>query len=287
MDTRRLGRTGHMSSIIVLGVAALWNIGQDEADAAIEKAVNYGVNHFDFSPSYGDAEVRIGSWLMKSKKKVFLGCKTRERGKNQAWESINRSLETLQVDSFELFQLHGVDDTETLNVVLGPGGALEALLKAKEQKMVRFIGITGHRPFVHIDALNRFDFDTVMFPLNRVHAAHRDDWNNYLPLLEIARQRDVGVMAIKSIAKRPWEENRSYRTWYEPFEDQTDIDRAVHWVLKKDGIFLNTSSDIHLLPKILDAASRFKEGPPDEEMKALISQLDMKPIFDGRNLLME
>lgn len=187
METRRLGKTEHMSSIIALGGAALWQIEQDEADAAIEMAINCGMNHIDVSPTYGLAEKLLGSWLTRHERSIFIACKTRERGKTEAWDGLQKSLETLKVDHFDLFQLHSVDDIETLNVALGSGCALEAILEAKEQGMVRFIGITGHRPYIHIEALNRFDFDTVMFPLNRVHIAHRNDWNNFLPLLRIAR----------------------------------------------------------------------------------------------------
>jgi len=273
METRRLGKTEHMSSIIALGGAALWEIDQDVADAAIEIAIEHGVNHIDVSPIYGQAEKRIGSWLARSKKKVFLACKTRERGKTEAWDSLQRSLETLKVDSFDLFQLHGVDDIETLNVALGSEGALEAIFEAKRQGMVRFIGITGHRPYVHNEALNRFDFDTVMFPLNRVHAAHRNDWNNFLPLLKIARQKDVGVMAIKSIAKRPWEgTSRSYHTWYEPFDEVAEIEKSLWYTLSQDIDTAVMSGDLQLWSKIIDAAERFKPLN-EEEQKEVVSQV--------------
>ncbi|MFC2016778.1 aldo/keto reductase, partial [Chloroflexota bacterium] len=275
---------GHMSSIIALGGAALWQIKQAEADVAIEMAIDHGVNHFDFSPTYGQAEIRIGSWLRRSKKKVFLGCKTRERGKNQAWEGLKRSLERLQVDHFDLFQLHGVDDTETLNVVLGPGGALEALLEAKEQKLIRFIGITGHRPFVHLDALNRFNFDTVMFPLNRVHAAHRDDWNNFLPLLEIAHQKDVGVMAIKSIAKRPWEANRSYRTWYEPFDKRAEIEDSLWYTLSQDICTAVMPGEIQLWSIVIGTAERFKPMDAKEQEGAVLKVMQYQPLVAPRRV---
>jgi len=184
MEKRRLGKTEHMSSVLTFGSAALWQVTQAEADSAIELAIEHGVNHFDVSPRYGQAEMRLGPWMEKHHKEVFLACKTTERSKARAWESIKRSLETLRVDYFDLYQFHGVNDLETLNVILSPGGALEAVLEAKEQGLVRHIGITGHRPAVHVEALNRFQFDTVLFPISRVLAAHRNDYTDFIVLLE-------------------------------------------------------------------------------------------------------
>jgi aryl-alcohol dehydrogenase-like predicted oxidoreductase len=175
MEKRRLGKTGHMSSVLTFGGAAIGQVSQQEADAAIELAVKHGVNHFDVAPTYGEAELRLGPWMEKNRNEIFLGCKTTERSKAGAWESLQHSLERLRVKHFDLFQFHGVNDLETLNAILGPGGALEAVLEAREQGLVHYIGITGHRPFVQVEALNRFPFDTVLFPLNRVLAARRND----------------------------------------------------------------------------------------------------------------
>ncbi len=183
------------------------------------------------------------------------------------------------MDSFDLFQLHGVDDIETLNVALGSGGALEAILEAKKQGMVRFIGITGHRPYVHNEALNRFDFDTVMFPLNRVHTAHRNDWNNFLPLLRIARQKDVGVMAIKSIAKRPWEgTSRLYRTWYEPFHEAAEIEKSLWYTLSQDIATAVMPSDLQLWPMVIDAAKRFQPLNEEEQKEVVAQVTQYQPI---------
>lgn len=238
MEKRRLGKTEHMSSILIFGSFALFRISQKAADAALEMALENGINHVDVSPLYGDAEKHLGSWFKRNGKKFFLGCKTHERRKAGAWESLKRSLDTLKVDSFDLFQLHGVDDAKTLDTILGPGGAMEAVLEAKEQGLLRFIGITGHNPPAHNAALRRFDFDTVMFPLNRVHAVHPTDWNNYAPLLKTARQKDVGVMAIKSVAKQAWESRQAnshgYNTWYEPFDDAAEIEKSLWFILSQD-----------------------------------------------------
>jgi aryl-alcohol dehydrogenase-like predicted oxidoreductase len=280
MEKRRLGKTGHMSSIITFGSAALWQVSQAEADAAIELAIEHGVNHFDVAPSYGEAEMRLGPWMQKHHKEVFLACKTTERGKTGAWESIKRSLELLKADYFDLFQFHGVNDLETLNVVLGPMGALEAVLEAKEQGLVRHIGITGHRPFLQIEALNHFDFDTLLFPVNCVLAAHRNDFNDFLPLLEIARQKDVGTIGIKAITKRPWEAAmRMYRTWYEPFDEQEEIDKSL-WYALSQGI--NTAAmpaDLHLWPLVIDAAERFRVLDTREQEETISEVKQYKPIF--------
>jgi len=218
--------------------------------------------------------------MQKHHKEVFLACKTTERGKTGAWESIKRSLELLKADYFDLFQFHGVDDLETLNVVLGPMGALEAVLEAKEQGLVRHIGITGHRPFVQIEALNHFDFDTLLFPVNCVLAAHRNDFNDFLPLLEIARQKDVGTIGIKAITKRPWEAAmRMYRTWYEPFDEQEEIDKSL-WYALSQGI--NTAAmpaDLHLWPLVIDAAERFRVLDTREQEETISEVKQYKPLF--------
>ena len=280
MEKRRLGKTEHMSSIITFGSAALWEVSQVEADAAIELAIEHGVNHFDVAPSYGEAEVRLGPWMQKHHKEVFLACKTTERGKTGAWESIKRSLELLKVDYFDLFQFHGVNDLETLNVVLGPMGALEAVLEAKEQGLVRHVGITGHRPFVQIEALNRFEFDTILFPVNRVLAAHRNDFNDFLPLLEIARQKDVGTIGIKAITKRPWEAAmRMYRTWYEPFDEQEEIDKSLWYALSQGITTAAMPADLRLWPLVIDAAERFRVIDKREQEEAISEVKQYKPIF--------
>ncbi len=280
METRRLGKTGHMSSIIALGGAAFWQISQDDADTAIDMAVGHGINHIDVAPLYGQAEIRIGSWLERNRPKIFLACKTRERGKLGAWEGIKRSLDKLKVDSFDLFQLHGIDDAETLNVVLGSGGALEAILEAKEQGLVRFVGITGHRPYIHIEALHRFDFDTVMFPLNRVHTAHLNDWNNFFPLLEIAKEKDVGVIAIKSIAKRPWERtSHFYRTWYEPFDQPQEIQKSLRYTLSQAITTAVMPGDLQLWLKVISAAEEFKPLTEKEQQEVISEAVRYQPLI--------
>jgi predicted aldo/keto reductase-like oxidoreductase len=280
MEKRRLGKTGHMSSIVTFGAAALWQVNQTEADSAIEMAVSRGVNHFDVAPTYGEAEIRLGPWMEKYHHKVFLACKTQQRSKSTAWESIKRSLEKLRVDYFDLFQFHGVSDLETLNVILSPVGALEAVLEAKQQGLIRHIGITGHRPFVLCEALNRFDFETVLFPLNRVLAAHFNDFNDYRPLLDLVLQKDVGSIAIKSITKRPWEGTmHMYKTWYEPFDKLLDIQQSVDFTLSHGVTTIAMSGDLSLWPMIIEAGDNYKPMSQAAQSEAINEVKQYRPLF--------
>ena len=280
MEQRRLGKTEHMSSVLTFGSAALWQVTQAEADSAIELAIEHGVNHFDVSPRYGQAEMRLGPWMEKHHNEVLLACKTTERSKAKAWESIKRSLETLRVDYFDLYQFHGVNDLETLNVILSPGGALEAALEAKEQGLVRHIGITGHRPSVHVEALNRFQFDTVLFPISRVLAAHRNDYTDFIVLLEVAGQKDVGTIGIKALAKRPWQAAmHMYRTWYEPFSEQEEIDKSIWYVLSQGITTAAMPADLSLWTLVIDAAERFRAMDAQKQEAAVSEVRRYRPIF--------
>jgi aryl-alcohol dehydrogenase-like predicted oxidoreductase len=279
MEKRRLGKTGHMSSIVALGGAALSTVTQSEADIAISLAMEHGINHIDVAPLYGDAELCIAPWMDRHRNDFFVGCKTQARDRRTAWESIKRSLDRLRVSFFDLYQFHAVDDLETLNVVLSPGGALEAVLEARQQGLIKYIGITGHRPYVHVEALNRFDFDTVLFPLSRVHAAHINDYNNFLPLLEAAKRKDVGTIAIKAVSKRTWQSSdHTYRTWYEPFDEQADVDRSLWYTLSQGVTTLPMPSDLRLWPKVIDAAERFRPTTSKEQAAALDEVKQYQPI---------
>lgn len=288
MEKRRLGKTGHMSTILTLGGAAFWEVTEAEADAAINLAIEHGINHIDVAPRYGDAELHIGRWMPRYRKDFFLGCKTMARDKAGAWESIRRSLSRLQVDDFDLFQLHAVDDVETLDTILGPDGALEAVLEARQQGLLKYIGITGHRPGVYAKALERFDFDTVLFPLSRVHAAHFNDKNDFRPLVELAQRNDVGMIAIKAISKRLWpSKSRPFSTWYEPFDAQADIDRSLAYTLTQGVTTCPTAGDVKLWPMLIDAAERFTPLTPTEQAAALDEVAQYQPISSLREALAE
>ena len=280
MEKRRLGKTGQISSILTFGAAALGQVTQAEADKAIELAVSHGVNHFDVAPTYGEAELRLGPWMEKHRDEIFLGCKTTERSKAGTWQSLQRSLERLRVKDFDLFQFHGVNDLETLNAVLGPGGALEAVLEAREQGLVRYIGITGHRPFVQVEALNRFPFDTVLFPLNRILAARRNDYSDFSILLDQAKQKDVGMLGIKAITKRPWQGPvHNYGTWYEPFDNQDDIDKSLWYTLSQGITTAPMAGDVALWPMLLDAAERYRPMDAEEQAAAVAEVRRYQSIF--------
>lgn len=274
MEKRRLGRTGHMSTVMIFGAAAFWEISPDNAGQAIELVRARGVNHFDVAPSYGQAEERLGPWLEKHRSEIFLGCKTMERTKQGAHDKLRRSLERLRVDRFDLYQLHAVGEMAELDQALGPGGAIEAILEARDEGLLKYIGITGHgyhAPAVHAAALERFDFDTVMTPLNFVQWADPKFRADAERLLALAAQKDVGVMNIKSVTRAPWGERpHTYNTWYEPFADEADIERSIRFVLSQPVTGFASPADVRLLPAALKAAENFR--PLDaKEQDALVN----------------
>ncbi|MCH8184631.1 MAG: aldo/keto reductase [Chloroflexi bacterium] len=274
MEKRLLGRTGHHSTVVTFGTAALGRVTQDVADVAVEHILDHGVNHIDIAPTYGQAMERMAPWMPKIRDQVFLGAKTRERAKEQAWENIRSAMSRLGVESFELFQLHSVGDMESLDQVTGNGGALEALVEMRERGLTRWIGITGHGPDVprvQLEALDRFDFDTIMFPVSASMFRSREYREDAMELLEKAASRNVGVQTIKMIARGGWgERDRECTTWYDPHREQEDIDKALWWVLSNPMHTAPSAGDVTLLPKVLDAAERFSRLD-DEEMARVVS----------------
>jgi len=275
MEKRRFGRTGHMSTVAIFGAAAFWQATQAEADAAMDKVIAAGVNHIDVAPSYGLAEERLGPRLERERRRFFLGCKTMERTKAGAAAELRRSLERLRVDAFDLYQIHAVTNMEELDAATGSGGALDAIVEAREAGLTKYIGITGHgvdSPAVFLEALRRFDFDSVLFPINFVQYANPAYRRDAQELLRQCRARDVGTMIIKSITRSPWgEQPKQYGTWYRPFDDTAHIQTAVNFVLSQDVTGLCTAGDTRLLPLVLDACERFTPMGP-EEQEALIAQ---------------
>ncbi len=265
MEKRRLGRIGHMSSVIIFGAASLGEVTQDEADQSIQLALDAGVNHFDTAASYGDAELRMGPWMPKIRDRIFLATKTGDRDRDGALRSIERSLQRLQVDHVDLIQLHAVTNFEELDQCTRMGGALEAALAAKEQGLVKHIGITGHShlaPAVHLEALRRFPFETVLTPLNFILYNNAEYRQSFDALVAEMKRQDAGLMTIKAVARGPWksEDAKRYATWYEPFDDQSHIDACVSFVLSQEPVTgLASAGDVHLLPKIVDAAARYEK----------------------------
>jgi len=277
------GHTGHMSTRTIFGAAALGSVTQAEADRTMELLLERGINHIDTAASYGDAELRIGPWMRRHRNDFFLATKTGERTYEAARDEFHRSLERLQTDKVDLIQLHFLVDLEQWKVAMGPGGALEALIEAKQQGLVGFIGVTGHEVAVaerHMQSLEHYDFNSVLLPYNYPLMQNPEYAANFEKLLAMCAERDVAVQTIKSLAMGPWgDKERNRACWYAPWEDQADIDRAVHWVLGRPGIFLNTVGDIHLLPKVLDAAERFERRPSDAAMAKMAAERQAEPLF--------
>ena len=283
IERRPFGRTGHQSTVTLFGAAALARASQDEADRALEVLLRHGVNHIDTAARYGDSELRIGPWMARHRKDFFLATKTGSRSAHEAREDVHRSLERLRVDSVDLIQMHSLGHPDDWDQAMGPGGALEALVEAKAQGLVRAIGVTGHGwtiAAMHRRSLARFEFDSILLPYNFFMMQNERYREAFEQVTAICRERNVAVQTIKGIARGPWAAaERTHATWYQPLERPQDIDRAVHWVLGRPGIFLNTAGDLGLLPKVLDAASRFTRRPSDEEMTALHDGTRMSSLF--------
>jgi aryl-alcohol dehydrogenase-like predicted oxidoreductase len=283
IEKRPFGRTGHMSTATIFGGAALMRATQKDAERALEILLKYGVNHIDTAPRYDDSEILIGQWMARHRKDFFLATKTKMRTYDEARESIHRSLDRLKVDRIDLIQFHGLQHPDEWDTAMGPRGALEAAVEAREKGLVRFIGITGHGWMIaalHKRALKRFDFDSVLLPYNYLMHLNERYRGEFEEVVRMCRERKVAVQTIKSLARGPWgitSENRN--TWYQPLEEQDDIDRAVHWVLGRSDLFLNTVGDIDLLAKVLDAASRFAKRPAIEEMDAMMKKNKMSSLF--------
>jgi aryl-alcohol dehydrogenase-like predicted oxidoreductase len=283
IERRPFGRTGHHSTATLFGAAALARTTQAEADRTLELLLRHGINHIDTAARYGDSELRIGPWMARHRKDFFLATKTGQRTASEARADIHRSLERLRVDHVDLIQLHSLGHPDDWDRALGPGGALEAAIEARQQGLARFIGVTGHGwtiPVMHRRSLARFDFDSVLLPYNYFMAQDERYRQSFEELLGLCRARNVAVQLIKSIARGPWATTeRTHTTWYQPLEAQGDIDRAVHWALDVPGVFLNTAGDLTLLPRVLDAASRFARRPADEEMGTMLTSTRMTSLF--------
>ncbi|MBU0496173.1 MAG: aldo/keto reductase [Chloroflexi bacterium] len=283
MKKRRFGRTGHQSTVAILGAAALGERTPAEVDAVMEQVIAAGVNHIDVAPSYGQAEKRLGPWLARMRDSFFLGCKTMERTREGAAAEMRRSLERLQVDAFDLYQLHAITSMEELDQVTGPGGALEAIRDARAPGLTRFIGITSHgldAPAVLLEALHRFDFDSVLFPVNFVLYANPAYRRDAVELLRQCRAREVGVMAIKSVARGPWGDRpKTYDTWYVPFDDIEHIQPAVNLALSQDVTGLCSVGDITILPLFLEACARFTPLSLAEQGVLVASANEYEPLF--------
>jgi aryl-alcohol dehydrogenase-like predicted oxidoreductase len=277
------GRTGHRSSRVIFGAASLGGVSQKVADQTLEVLLRYGVNHIDTASSYGDSELRIKPWLKHEPARFFLATKGDRRDEKGAREEIQRSLDRLDVDHIDLWQIHSLADPIEWDQALSPGGALDAALQARAEGLIRWIGVTGHGAQIaatHRRSLDRFDFDSVLLPCNYLTLQNGYYRENFEALLKTCTERNIAVQTIKSIALRPWmDRDRLRTTWYQPLESPDDIDMAVWWVMARKSVFLNSVGDVDLLPLVLDAANRFHEAPSDAEMQQLVERNHSEPLF--------
>jgi len=281
---QEFGRTGHQSTRVIFGTWALSKATQAEADRVLALVQEYGVNHIDTAPMYGNAEKVIGPWLTRHREGIFVATKTRQRSRSGALDDLKRSLERLRVDHIDLWQMHGLTNPAAWEKAMGPEGVLEAFVEARDQGLVRFLGVTGHGtkvPAMHARSLERFDFDSVLLPYNYSLMQDPQYAADFNALVGLCRRRNAAVQTIKSIARRPWGRRpKTYNTYfYEPLETQDAIDKAVHWSLGFPDSFLVTAGDAQLLPKVLDAANRFEKQPSDGEMRATVDKFGIQPIF--------
>jgi aryl-alcohol dehydrogenase-like predicted oxidoreductase len=281
------GSTGHDSTRTIFGAAALGSVTQAEADGALALLLEHGVNHIDTAASYGDAELRIAPWLVDHREDFFLATKTGERERGAAHDEIRRSLERLGVDSVDLIQLHNLVERAEWETAMGPGGALEAAVAARDEGLARFIGVTGHGVDVaerHLQSLAEFPFDSVLFPYTYIQLQDARYAAAVEELLELCADRQIAVQTIKSLSKGRWRsEEHTAAPWYEPLTDRASIHTAVSWTLGRPGIFLNTVSDLALLPLVLEAAASPGVRPSDEQMDTFVAEQGVTPLFDAAN----
>ena len=286
MERRRLGRLGRENSVLIFGGAAVGEATEEAADAAMRQALDAGVDHFDTAADYGDSELHYGRWMPEIRERIFLSTKTGDRERDAARRSIERSLERLRVDSVDLIQLHAIGDPEDLDRATGPGGSLEAAIQAKEEGLVGAIGITGHgheAPATHLEALNRYPFDTVLTPWNFILSTDEDYRRDYEALVAEIQRQDAGLMTIKTISKRNWPHgdptgDQKYTTWYEPFDRQEHVDAAVSFVLSYEEITgIAMVGDVTLVPMMLEAEGR--RMPREEAERVLAAAPDHSSPF--------
>jgi aryl-alcohol dehydrogenase-like predicted oxidoreductase len=280
------GRTGHISTRLIFGAYALSQATQKEAHQVLELLLANGVNHIDVAPMYGNAEKCIGSWMEHHRRDFFLATKTRKRLYKDAWADLQRSLNTLKVDDIDLWQLHALTNPQGLERTLGEGGALEALIEAREKGLVHYLGVTGHGnhvPEMHMHSLQHFEFDTVMLPYNYCQMQNHHYASTFSIMVSYCREKNVAIQTIQAIARRAWGTPlRTYNTYfYEPLDTQDAIDKSVHWALGLEGTFVITAGDMHLLPRMLQSATHYESPPSDAEMMTMMAEYDVHPVFPG------
>lgn len=283
METREFGKTGHKSTVGIFGGFALGSLNQEQADQTMETIISAGINHIDIAPSYGDAEARLAPWMIRERERFFLGCKTMERTSRGAENELHTSLSKLNVDSFDLYQIHAITNREELDQATKKGGALEAMIAAKQSGIIKNIGITGHgmdSPDLFIDALSRFDFDSILFPVNFILYANPRYKEKAQELIELCHQKNVGIMTIKAIAKKLWgDQKKTYNTWYTPFSEMGEIQQAVNFALSQNITGICTAGDATLLPLILEACENYTPMSIIQQATLIRSAAHFESIF--------
>jgi aryl-alcohol dehydrogenase-like predicted oxidoreductase len=283
IPTHPFGLTGHDSTRVIFGAAALWSASEEEGEQALQLLLDKGINHIDTAASYGRSERRVGTWMPLHRDAFFLATKTNERKYEKAKAQFEHSLERLQTDHVDLLQLHNLVDEDEWRTAMEPGGVLEYASEVREQGLARHIGVTGHGVTVaamHLRSLERFRFDSILLPYNYVMMQNAQYAADFERLAAVCAERGIAMQTIKGLTLGPWNEKaHTHITWYEPLSEQADVDRAVHWVLGRPGVFLNTSGDLTLLPRIIDAAERLGPRPSDGDMDAMVRERGMAPLF--------
>ncbi|HEY5652863.1 MAG TPA: aldo/keto reductase [Pontiella sp.] len=283
LPTAPFGRTGHDSSRIIFGAAAFWALPQADADRTLDLILESGINHIDTAADYHESEEHVGAWLKHHRNRFFLASKTSQRSYAGAKTDLYRSLDRLQTDHLDLWQMHCLVDEQDWQTAMAPGGALEALREAKEEGLVKHLGVTGHgssAPAMHLKSLAHFDFDSVLLPYNYAQMTVTSYASDLKKLLATCLERNVAVQTIKAISRGPLGGGKkNYTMWYAPLEDQEAIDHAVQWVLGNPQVFLNSAADINLLPKIIKSAKMPIERPAQRVMNADLKNFGITPLF--------
>jgi aryl-alcohol dehydrogenase-like predicted oxidoreductase len=283
LPTARFGSTGHQSTRTIFGAAALWGADEKTGEHTLQVLLDRGINHIDTAASYGRSERRVGAWMTQHRDRFFLATKTNERTYENAKAQFEHSLERLQTDHVDLLQFHNLVDEDEWQIAMSSDGVLRYAVEAREKGLTRFIGVTGHGVTVaamHLRSLERFPFDSVLLPYNYVMMQNAQYAADFERLAVVCAERGIAMQTIKSLTLGPWNDKaHTHITWYEPLTEQPDVDRAVHWVLGRPNVFLNTSGDLTLLPRILEAAERLGPRPGDSDMQSMVDDRAMAPLF--------
>ncbi len=277
------GRSGHESTRTIFGAAALADVTQKQADETLELLLKYDINHIDTAASYGEAELRVGPWMREHRNTFFLATKTEQRTYQEAKDELHKSLDRLKVDSVDLWQMHVLVNPAQWQTAMNPGGAIDAFIEAKEDGLVKFLGVTGHglaAPRMHLKSLDVYDFDAVLLPYNFIMMQNVEYARDFNKLMSICKEKNIAVQTIKSLSRGPkHDEMTAHATWYDPLIGDEEINQSVSWVLGNEQVFLNTVGDIYLLEKVLKAATNFNNRPSREEMLQGVEKYGITPLF--------